>query len=58
MIEYRNEKRYLSNQWHIYTPRWLGECGNKPEEEEVCSEIQRLLLYIAEELKGGWGNQS
>ena len=55
LIEYRNRKQYLSNEWPINTPRWLGEYGNTPEEEEVCSDIHRLQLYIAEKLKGGWG---
>lgn len=55
MIEYRDRKQYLTNEWHINIPRWLGEYGNTPEEEEVCSDIHRLQLYIAEKLKGGWG---
>lgn len=24
ILEYRNEKQYMSNEWHIRTPRWLG----------------------------------
>lgn len=53
ILEYRDEKQYLTDQWHIRTPRWLGEYGNTPEEEELCSDIYRLQLYIAEKLKGG-----
>jgi hypothetical protein len=53
ILEYRDEQQYLSNEWHIRTPRWLGEYGNTPEEEELLSYIYRLQAYIAEKLKGG-----
>lgn len=53
IIEYRDEKQYMTGVWHIRTPRWLGEYGNTPEEEELLSDIYRLLAYIAEKLKGG-----
>lgn len=53
ILEYRNEKRYLTDEWHICTPRWLGEYGNTPEEEELLSDIYRLQVYIAETVKGG-----
>ncbi|NUU78794.1 hypothetical protein [Paenibacillus xylanilyticus] len=53
IIEYRDERQYMSNEWHIRTPRWLGEYGNTPEEEELLSDIYRLQAYIAENVKGG-----
>lgn len=53
ILEYRDEKQYLTDEWHIRTPRWLGEYGNTPEEEELLSDIYRLQAYIAEKLKGG-----
>lgn len=53
ILEYWDEQQYLSNEWHIRTPRWLGEYGNTPEEEELLSDIYRLQAYIAEKLKGG-----
>ncbi|WP_342572267.1 hypothetical protein MKY85_07770 [Paenibacillus sp. FSL R5-0749] len=53
ILEYRVKKQYLTDEWHISTPRWLGEYGNTPEEEELLSEIYRLQAYIAETLKGG-----
>nr|WP_145403256.1 hypothetical protein [Paenibacillus xylanexedens] len=52
ILEYRDEKQYLTEDWHIRTPRWLGEYGNTPEEEELLSDIYRLQAYIAEKLKG------
>ncbi|WP_440117632.1 hypothetical protein [Paenibacillus sp. QZ-Y1] len=24
IVEYRDEQQYMSNEWHIRTPRWLG----------------------------------
>ena len=53
ILEYRDGQQYMSNEWHIRTPRWLGEYGNTPEEEELLSDIYRLQAYIAEKLKGG-----
>lgn len=53
ILEYRDEKQYLTEEWHIRTPRWLGEYGNTPEEEELLADIYRLHAYIAEKLKGG-----
>ncbi|GGH55117.1 hypothetical protein GCM10008014_24460 [Paenibacillus silvae] len=53
ILEYRDERQYLTEDWHIRTPRWLGEYGNTPEEEELLSDIYRLQAYIAEKLKGG-----
>ncbi|WP_340032222.1 hypothetical protein NSQ20_07930 [Paenibacillus sp. FSL K6-1122] len=53
IIAYRDEQQYMSNEWHIRTPRWLGEYGNTPEEEELLSDIYRLQAYITETLKGG-----
>ncbi|MFS0870409.1 hypothetical protein [Paenibacillus xylanilyticus] len=53
IIEYRDERQYTSNEWHIRTPRWFGEYGNTPEEEELLSDIYRLQAYIAENVKGG-----
>ncbi|MEK4661678.1 hypothetical protein MHH93_07275 [Priestia sp. FSL H7-0729] len=53
ILEYRDEQQYLTDEWHIHTPRWLGEYGNTPEEEELLSDIYRLQGYIAEKLKGG-----
>lgn len=53
ILEYRDDKQYLTEDWHIRTPRWLGEYGNTPEEEELLSDIYRLHAYIAEKLKGG-----
>ncbi|WP_339198092.1 hypothetical protein MKY95_08280 [Paenibacillus sp. FSL P4-0176] len=53
IIAYRDNQQYMSNAWHIRTPRWLGEYGNTPEEEELLSDIYRLQEYIAETLKGG-----
>ncbi|MGO4530410.1 hypothetical protein AB4Z30_15110 [Paenibacillus sp. 2TAF8] len=52
ILEYRDEKQYLTEDWHIRTPRWLGEYGNTPEEEELLADIYRLQAYIAEKLKG------
>ncbi|KAA8787593.1 molybdopterin synthase catalytic subunit [Paenibacillus sp. 4624] len=51
--EYQDEKQYLTDEWHIRTPRWLGEYGNTPEEEELLADIYRLHAYIAKKLKGG-----
>ncbi|MGQ8871144.1 hypothetical protein [Paenibacillus sp. TSA_86.1] len=51
--EYRDEKKYLTEDWQFRTPRWLGEYGNTPEEEELLADIYRLQAYIAEKLKGG-----
>lgn len=51
--EYRDEKQYLTEDWQFRTPRWLGEYGNTPEEEELLAYIYRLQAYIAEKLKGG-----
>ncbi|PZT53256.1 hypothetical protein [Paenibacillus silvae] len=53
ILEYRDEKQYLTEDWYIRTPRWLGEYGNTPEEEELLADIYRLQAYIAEKLKGG-----
>ncbi|MEO2260440.1 hypothetical protein ABGV43_26420 [Paenibacillus amylolyticus] len=53
ILEYCDDKKYLTDEWHIRTPRWLGEYGNTPEEEELLSDIYRLQKYIAEKLKGG-----
>jgi hypothetical protein len=53
ILDYRYEKHYMTDEWHIRTPRWLGEYGNTPEEEELLSDIYRLQAYIAEKLKGG-----
>lgn len=53
IVEYREVKQYLTDEWHIRTPRWLGEYGNTPEEEELPSDIYRLQAYITETLKGG-----
>ncbi|WP_458125840.1 hypothetical protein [Paenibacillus sp. Z3-2] len=53
IVEYQVEQQYMSNEWHIRTPRWLGEYGNTPEEEELLSDIYQLQAYIAEKLKGG-----
>ncbi|ETT51601.1 hypothetical protein MHI48_07870 [Paenibacillus sp. FSL H7-0942] len=53
IIAYRNEQQYMSNEWHIRTPRWLGEYGNTPEEEKLLSDIYLLQAYITETLKGG-----
>ncbi|MBB6024887.1 Mg2+ and Co2+ transporter CorA [Paenibacillus sp. JGP012] len=53
ILQYRDEKQYLTDEWHIRTPRWLGEYGNTPEEEELLSDIYRLHAYITEKLKGG-----
>jgi hypothetical protein len=53
ILEYRDEKKYLTDEWHIRTPRWLGEYGNTSEEEELLSDIYRLQAHIAENLKGG-----
>ncbi|WP_145328633.1 hypothetical protein [Paenibacillus xylanexedens] len=52
ILEYRDEKRFLTEDWHIRTPRWLGEYGNTPEEEELLADIYRLQAYIAKKLKG------
>ncbi|MGF9697816.1 hypothetical protein [Paenibacillus sp. MABNR03] len=52
IIEYRDERQYMSNEWHIRTPRWLGEYGNTPEEEELLSDIYQLQAYIAENVGG------
>ncbi|WP_308722203.1 hypothetical protein [Paenibacillus polysaccharolyticus] len=51
--EYRDEKQYLTEDWQFRTPRWLGEYGNTPEEEELLADIYRLQAYIAVKLKGG-----
>ncbi|PYE47882.1 hypothetical protein HUB98_24370 [Paenibacillus barcinonensis] len=53
ILEYRGEKQYLTDDWYIRTPRWLGEYGNTPEEEELLTDIYHLQTYIAETLKGG-----
>lgn len=53
VLVYRDKQQYMSNEWHIRTPRWLGEYGNTSEEEELLSDIYRLQAYIAEKLKGG-----
>jgi len=53
IIEYRDEMQYLTDEWHIRTPRWLGEYGNTPEEEDLLSDIYRLQAYITETLKSG-----
>jgi|GEM_PF-3116785 len=53
IIAYRDNQQYMSNEWHIHTPRWLGEYGNTLEEEELLSDIYRLQAYIAKTLKGG-----
>lgn len=53
ILEYRDEKQYLTENWQFRTPRWLGEYGNTQEEEELLSDIYRLQAYIAEKLKGG-----
>ncbi|WP_063564012.1 hypothetical protein [Paenibacillus sp. O199] len=53
VLVYRDKQQYMSNEWHIRTPRWLGEYGNTPEEEELLSDIYRLQAYIAEKLKDG-----
>jgi uncharacterized protein YutD len=53
ILEYRDEKQYLTEDWQFRTPRWLGEYGNTPEEEELLADIYRLQAYIAEKLKGG-----
>ncbi|WP_145410699.1 hypothetical protein [Paenibacillus xylanexedens] len=53
ILEYRKEKQYMTDEWHIRTPRWLGEYGNTPEEEKLLSDIYQLQAYIAEKLKGG-----
>ncbi|MGG4398907.1 hypothetical protein ABEW61_02175 [Paenibacillus amylolyticus] len=53
IIAYRDEQQFLTDEWHIRTPRWLGEYGNTPEEEELLSNIYRLQAYITETLKGG-----
>ncbi|UOK64981.1 hypothetical protein MT997_11670 [Paenibacillus sp. OVF10] len=27
ILEYRDEQQYLTDEWHIRTPRWLGSMG-------------------------------
>ncbi|WP_127544075.1 hypothetical protein [Paenibacillus amylolyticus] len=53
IVEYRDVKQYLTDEWHIRTPRWLGEYGNTPEEEKLLSDIYLLQAYITETLNGG-----
>ncbi|WP_338542358.1 hypothetical protein [Paenibacillus tundrae] len=53
ILEYWKEKQYMTDEWHIRTPRWLGEYGNTQEEEKLLSDIYQLQAYIAEKLKGG-----
>lgn len=52
VINAKKNKEYLSPLYDVRLPRWMGEYGNTPLEDEILALAHKIDMYIVE-LMGG-----
>jgi len=51
-IKARTKKEYLSPLYYVHLPRWMGEYGNTPLEDEILRLAHRINEYVVDLLGG------
>lgn len=46
ILEYRDEKQYLTEEWHIRTPRWLGSMAIRRRKKNFLQTFTVCMLTL------------